>query len=86
MKCPFCEKLNKKSKVYPHGGSKTLLGHSPFYDEEGTYHSHDPNKVTQTYSCSEDHEWLTRGRSKCPNCDYGGITEIEDLTEYQENA
>ena len=57
MICPTCEKEGEKSKVYSQGGSSTLLGYSPFYDEEGRYHNHDPNRTTAYYECSRGHRW-----------------------------
>ena len=72
MKCPDCVDLDQKSKVYPKGGSTTLMGWDPYYDEDGSYHSHDPNHHTQSFSCSYGHKWSVSGLKKCLNCDYGG--------------
>jgi len=79
MICPFCEKENKKSRVYPHGGMKTAMACPAYYDEEGTYHKHDRNTVTLGYSCSNGHKWRTLGNDKCPNCDFGGVYETEEI-------
>jgi hypothetical protein len=78
MKCEKCVEAGEKSRVNSHGGSRTLLGGGgPHYDEEGEYHSHDPNTVTSSYSCTNGHRWSTKGKSTCPakGCDYGGITQ-----------
>lgn len=76
MKCPFCQEEGKKSIVTPHGGTSTLLGFSTYYDEDGNYHSHDPNKLTKDYSCSNGHKWFETFKPECPNpaCTYGSDT------------
>ena len=57
MKCPFCEKEGKVSRVYVGASESTLLAWTPYYDEEGNYHSNNPNRITTRYSCSNGHEW-----------------------------
>jgi hypothetical protein len=60
MKCPECVENGQTSKLYTNGNSSTLLGWtSPYYDEDGQYHSHNPNTVTSYYSCSKGHQ-ITR--------------------------
>lgn len=71
--CPQCKKLKQKSKVYLIGSTKTLLGWSPYWDEEGRYHSHDPNKVRTGYNCNRGHTWEIEELEPCPNGDYGVI-------------
>lgn len=68
MKCPVCAAEGQKSKVFPRGQSRTLMG-GPFshYDEDGYYHVHDINRVEQFYSCSNDHVWVVRCKDPCPN-------------------
>ena len=58
MKCPKCEEEGKRSKVYVGGSSSTLLGWTPYYDEDGNYHNNDPNRITTNYSCSEGHNFM----------------------------
>jgi len=74
MKCEQCVEEGTKSRVTDRGSSKTLLGGSPsYYDEEGVYHHHDPNKITTAYTCSNGHTFVIRRLGSCPNedCDYG---------------
>jgi len=73
MKCPDCVKEGKTSKVFDHGGSTTCMGWTPYWDEGGTYHSHDPNTHASSYSCSNGHIWVEKNRAQCPatGCDYG---------------
>jgi len=79
MICPRCKELRLKSKVYDHGGRKTLMSHSPYYDEEGKYHSHDPNTVTYDYACSKGHRFTHSYRGDCPQGDYGTETKVTIL-------
>ena len=67
MRCPECETSGTKSKVFPQGGTVTLLGFEPFYDEDGNYHRHDPNTITSGYRCSEGHSWTSRRKAACPH-------------------
>ena len=70
MKCAECETLGKRSRVVVGGSRTTLLGYSPYYDEEGLYHNHDPNTITTEYCCSEGHVWERRSKRQCPSCSY----------------
>ena len=66
MKCPVCEKENQTSRVYADdGGIVTLVGYCPYYDEDGKYHSHDPNVMTSTYTCSNRHYFQIKRSNKC---------------------
>lgn len=71
MKCPFCEEEGKTSKVYVGIGSSTLMAHSPYYDENGQFHMHDPNTHTGNYTCSNGHAWSDSEIRGCSSCDYG---------------
>ena len=71
MKCPECVKDGERSIVRDLGGSTTLLGWSPFWDEDGVHHSHDPNRHSNQYSCSRGHTWTEGFYPQCANCDYG---------------
>lgn len=73
MKCPECVNQGQRSKVYDQGGSSTAMGWSPFYDEDGDYHSHNPNTHVNAYRCSNGHTFTTTTKPPCPNesCDYG---------------
>ena len=71
MKCSFCVKEGRRSKVRVGPTSTTLVGHTPYYDEDGVYHSHDLNIHTTEYWCSNGHSWTRSNLRKCPSCDYG---------------
>ncbi len=70
MKCPECVKQGLTSRVYIESGTTTCLGWSPYYDENGRYHSHDPNMTTTGYRCSNGHVFSQRAGSRCSNCDW----------------
>ena len=66
MKCPFCVEAGLRSTIHTSGyGAVTLMGHHTFYDEDGKYHSHDPNWRSQSYSCSNLHVWYRSTRGGC---------------------
>ncbi len=71
MKCTACVKEGKRSRVYPEGTSVTLMSFSPYYDENGTYHSHDLNIHTTGYHCSNQHRWVEKATPECPGCGAG---------------
>jgi len=68
MICAECQAQGLKSKVTPGTGWETLLGWRPFYDEEGRFHSHNPNVTTRSYECSNGHEWTVKEKKPCPTC------------------
>lgn len=69
MKCEQCVSEGKTSRVYEEGGGlTTLLGWSPYYDEDGKKHEHDPNGTVYSYRCSNGHKWSKVYRRKCPSC------------------
>lgn len=80
MKCPTCVEQETKSCVYPGMGSVTMMGWQAYYDEDGMYHSHDPNWTTTGYRCSEGHYWQGIGQTACPNCIFGREQEILRMT------
>jgi hypothetical protein len=55
--CPFCRDQGLKSSVYMEGCQTTLLATYAYWDENGTYHYHNPNKTSCQYRCSNGHEW-----------------------------
>ena len=65
MKCPECEKENKKSFVYIGYATSTCMCINQFYDEEGKHHYHNPNITTQHYTCSNEHAWTENINSHC---------------------
>ena len=78
MICPECKKQGLKSRVYDRGCTVTLMGWSPYYDEEGNYHSHDPNRRTQGYECSNGHFWAEQ---KYNTCQCGWTNKPSELKE-----
>lgn len=65
MKCPTCVAEGKQSRVYVGGGASTSMYCPPFYDEDGKWHDHDMNLVSQSYSCSNGHKWTEAVEQKC---------------------
>lgn len=65
MRCPECAEAGRRSRVFPLGGTRTLMHARPFYDEDGKFHHHDPNTDTQSYRCSEGHEWQESSKGSC---------------------
>jgi hypothetical protein len=70
VKCPECVEAGLESKVYSNGSTNTLLGWRPYYDEQGTYHIHDPNRTIDGWYCSNKHYWGEVRKKSCPNCDW----------------
>ena len=68
MKCPECVKEGKRSRVFVGGSFTTLMGFYPYYDDDGEYHSHDPNKKTTQFSCGNGHVWSKSHYTPCPTC------------------
>ena len=58
MKCPKCEELGIKSKVYVGMSTSTLMYSAPYYDEDGNYHYDDPNIHETEYRCSNGHKFI----------------------------
>ena len=79
MICPFCEKEGRKSVLQAQPGSSTLMSYNPFYDEDGNFHSHDPNTHTARYLCSNGHQYVDKEIRGCPSCDYGRKHTIERI-------
>lgn len=69
--CPVCVQQGRKSCVYQGGSTCTLMGWTPYYDEDGVWHNENPNVTTTHWSCSNGHTWITRdGRGHVgePDC------------------
>jgi len=71
VKCALCVEQSRRSIVDVGPTTSTLMGHRPYYDENGAYHSHDSNIHTTEYWCSRGHSWAVSGLLKCPSCVYG---------------
>ena len=48
--CPICKKGTKRSY---HGSTRTCLGWTQMYDENGNPINNDPNTVTSYFQCEE---------------------------------
>lgn len=55
--CPVCQEKGLKSRAYYKYSTRTLMGWETYWDEEGNYHSEDPNHTTSYFYCSLGHEW-----------------------------
>lgn len=52
------------------------MGWSDYYDEDGNPHSHNPNRRTSTYYCSNYHYVHVTYYAACPSGDYDRKEEI----------
>jgi hypothetical protein len=57
MICPVCKKEGTTSRVVRGHSSSTLVHYEGYYDEQGKYHSDDPNTTTTDYKCSNGHRF-----------------------------
>lgn len=55
--CPVCRGKGLESRAYYKYSTRTLMGWETYWDEEGNYHSEDPNHTTSYFYCSLGHEW-----------------------------
>jgi hypothetical protein len=83
MVCRECRIAGMMSNVTILGGSTTLLGGNPFYDAEGVYHSHNLNVITQSYKCSNGHEFTKLSKQPCP---VNGCKFNDDLPQNEEES
>lgn len=86
MRCPECVESGRVSHVFDLGGSVTCMGHTPYYDERGEYHNHDPNWRDNSYRCSLGHQWSVSSRRRCtaPGCEFG--SEKPRVTRHEPTA
>ncbi len=75
MICPMCASQGLKSKVRLFGTSTTCMAFNTWYDEEGKYHSHDPNWNSTGFECTNKHGGVIKKKNKCPSCSYGSKSE-----------
>lgn len=57
MICPQCEAAGERSRVYPGGIEVTILHVQEYWDEDGVFVSDNPNTRTQSFACSNGHNW-----------------------------
>lgn len=67
MICRKCQEEGKTSQVQSLGGSTTLMGWKPYYDEQGKFHNHNPNTERMVYRCSNGHTWDIVRKPPCSN-------------------
>jgi hypothetical protein len=74
MKCSACQALKLRSRVELRPGIETTAmgGSERYYDEDGRWHVHDVNWLTERFTCSAGHAWTVRSRTRCPEGDFGG--------------
>jgi hypothetical protein len=76
VKCPKCVEEGVKSRVRLDSYStSTLMCDHSFYDEDGKYHYHDPNKRSQGARCSNGHSFYITTTPGCGAC--GKKDEVE---------
>ena len=68
MICEKCKSEGLTSTILEQGSMTTAMHSSPYHDEKGVRHHHDPNIVTTAYECSRGHRWSARGKHPCPGC------------------
>lgn len=66
--CPVCAAANQRSTVWSGGTGTTCAGFTPYWDDQGVYHSHDTNRHRTRYNCSNGHVWTREWYRKCPSC------------------
>lgn len=71
MKCPECETRNKNSIVYSRSSARTELPFIASPPGPGGPHLHDPNKLTESFECSNGHRFKRESTTACSRCDYG---------------
>lgn len=71
MKCPECLARNKTSIVYTRSSIRTDVGFTASAPGPGGPHLHDPNKLTESFECSNGHRFKRESRIACPKCNYG---------------
>ena len=78
MICEKCKEQGLNSVIFvAFWGSTTAMGYQTYYDENGQYHSHNPNATTKMAHCSNQHKMKILSNTKCPSCDYGKEVKIE---------
>ena len=70
MRCPICVERGERSTVTPGPFFEYAMGWTPYYDEDGEYHTHDPNRGQAYYNCSLNHTFALEYRP-CQSCDWG---------------
>lgn len=74
--CAECKNSGQRSRVNDYGTIGTLLAYHAYYDEDGRYHSHNPNRLTKSYRCSKGHTWKVSTYNTCPQEDYPSYPKL----------
>ena len=87
---PICPKCESKSLNIPPSYTETLMGWSQYTDDDGEYHSHNPNIMTADYSCRKcGCVFQVKSRHSCW-CGWSGgeseTTIIGNLDDYAWNT
>jgi hypothetical protein len=83
VKCEKCVAEGKTSQLFSRGAAKTLMGHTPYHDENGKYHDHDPNYISSLYECSNRHLFVLRRKQPCGSCYYPNEQPTIEFIERQ---
>ena len=81
MICKQCKAEDKTSRVMVLYSSTTAMACTPYYDEQGFYHKHDPNRIATYYACTNGHKFHKYDFIACPSCDYRVLILNEDSTD-----
>jgi hypothetical protein len=74
VKCDQCVAEGVTSRLYSKGSTATCMGFEAYYDEDGQYHRHDPNRHSDYFECSNGHKFSRTYKMPCPcpqGCEYG---------------
>jgi hypothetical protein len=67
--CPECVAQSLDSQVQRHAGPMvTMMEWAPHIDDAGVEHHHNPNVHTETWTCSQGHEFQCTWYAPCPAC------------------
>ena len=78
IECPVCH----VATVTLTGSGQTLMGFSIFSDEAGDFHTHDGNKITESYKCSNGHSFDRSTGHACDSCDWRSDYKINEHLIY----
>jgi len=75
--CPFCALEGPQVAVRPGAIAYSELKPCLFRDDQGRYHDHDANNRSQTFTCTNGHNFEYRSFWRCHACQWtGGQTAL----------
>jgi len=89
MICPACQREGKQSRIKLLGYIVTSMCAHEFYDEQGRYHSHDPNSMSTSARCSAGHQLAIVVKHGCDvdGCDFGVYSrEVREVAARKQHA